>query len=115
MSQMYCTPSHEWLLVQGDLGTVGVTDRAQKELGDVVYVDLPKVGQVLKKGEAACVLESTKAAVDVYAPVSGKVVKVNEILQSQPSIINQQAQEGGWLFQMVLSDLRELSNCLAEM
>ncbi len=109
---MYFTPSHEWIVVSGNLGTIGVTDFAQKELGEVVYVDLPKVGQILQQNEAACVLESTKAAVDVYSPVSGKVVKVNENLKQSPSLINGQAQEEGWLFQLELSNAQELEQLL---
>ncbi len=107
MSSMYSTASHEWILVDEGIGTVGITAKAQKELGDIVYVDLPKVGQTLKKGDVACVLESTKAAIDIDSPVSGQVIKVNEDLSLNPGLIN--SEKNGWLFQLELSDVDELA------
>ena len=87
MTVLY-TPDHEWLRIDGDIATVGVTDYAQTQLGDVVFVDLPKVGRVVKKAEAAAVVESVKAASDVYAPISGEVLEVNEALGADPSLVN---------------------------
>lgn len=111
---MKYTESHEWLAVEGKIGTVGVTHYAQKELGDIVYIELPQVGKTLKKGDEAVVLESTKAAADVYAPVSGKVTAVNTALKESPETVNQSPQKDGWLFQVELSDTAELSTLLDE-
>lgn len=109
---MRYTESHEWISLQGKVGTVGITDYAQKELGEIVYIELPKVGQTLKAGQEACVLESTKAAADVYSPVTGKVVEVNEALRQSPSSLNQAAETAAWLFRIELSHPREMENLL---
>jgi glycine cleavage system H protein len=109
---MKFTESHEWIEIQGNIGTVGVTKHAQKELGDIVYVELPKVGKSVQRGEAIAVLESTKAAVDVYAPVSGTVIEINETLKERPELINEGPETTGWLFKIELSDKLELENLL---
>jgi glycine cleavage system H protein len=109
---MHFTESHEWIQVKGALGTVGITDYAQKELGEIVYIELPKVGQHLKAGQEACVLESTKAAADVYAPVTGKVTAINEALKATPGQINQGAETHGWLFQIALEKPAELDSLM---
>jgi len=96
------TDSHEWLERKGNIGTVGITDAAQKELGEIVFIQLPKVGQKLKKGEEAAVLESTKAAVDVYSPAAGKVIEINEKVRATPGLVNQSAESSGWLFRLEL-------------
>ena len=101
---MRYTESHEWISLKGSVGTVGITDAAKKELGEIVYIELPEIGKVIEAAHEACVLESTKAAVDVYSPVSGKVVAVNETLRTNPSLLKE---EKGWLFQIELSDLSE--------
>jgi glycine cleavage system H protein len=107
------TKSHEWISTDSETqGTVGITDYAQKELGEIVYIELPKVNQVLKAGEEACVLESTKAAADVYAPVSGRVTAVNEALRANPSLINHAPEESGWLFKIDLAQPEELKTLL---
>ena len=93
--------SHEWLRADG---TVGITDHAQNELTDVVFVDLPAIGKVVKAGEVVCVVESVKAASDIYAPVSGKVVAVNEAVRSQPALVNTAPYAEGWLFKLELKD-----------
>ena len=111
---MRYTESHEWISLQGKVGTIGITDYAQKELGEIVYIELPKVGQKIKAGEEICVLESTKAAADVYAPVSGKVVEVNESLRKSPSSLNQAAESDGWLFRIELSNLGEWNQLLTQ-
>src|SRR3990167_1568092 len=108
---IYYTESHEWV---GEDGRVGVTLHAQKEVGNIVYVDLPKVGQFVRKGEEICVLESTKAAADVYSPVSGTVISVNETARKDPGIINRAAEGIGWLFQLVLSNPSEQDTLLSE-
>lgn len=109
---MKFTQSHEWISVQGNVGTVGVSQFAQKELGDIVFVELPSVGRVVKKGQEIAVLESTKAAADVYAPVSGKVIAVNKDLNDAPELINQAPESEGWLFQVELSQASELNELL---
>ena len=100
--------THEWIQVQNQLGTVGISEHAQKELGDIVYVELPKIGEKIAAGEKAAVLESTKAAADVYSPVSGTITEVNEKLREDAGLINASATKDGWLFKMQLSNPREL-------
>jgi len=106
---MKFTESHEWIKVEGDLGTVGVTDHAQEELGDIVYVELPTIGKTVKAGEEIAVLESTKAAADIYAPVSGEIIEVNKALEDNSDLVNSSPQEKGWLFKIKVSDTSELS------
>ncbi len=101
--------SHEWI---DSKGRVGISNHAQKELGEVVYIELPKVGQKVNAGQEVCVLESTKAASDVYAPVSGTIIAVNEAIKQDPSQINQGAESTGWLFQIELSKPNELDRLL---
>jgi glycine cleavage system H protein len=102
------TESHEWITVEGAIGTVGVTNYAQKELGDIVYVELPQIGKTVKQGQEAVVLESTKAAADVYAPVTGKIVAINDSLKDNPEAVNNAPETGGWLFKIELSAPQEL-------
>lgn len=106
------TESHEWVSVDGNIGTVGITNYAQKELGEIVYIELPKIGQLIKSGDEVCVLESTKAAVDVYSPVSGEIVAINDSLRESPSSVNRDAHHGGWLFQVKLSHPTECKHLL---
>jgi glycine cleavage system H protein len=108
---MRYTDSHEWVTLQGKLAKVGISEYAQQELGDIVFIELPKVGQVVAAGEEVCVLESTKAAADVYAPVSGKVHAVNEVAKKDPSEINRNA-EALWLFEIELSNPKEFDRLL---
>ncbi len=108
----YFTQDHEWIEVDGDTGTVGITDYAQGQLGDITYVDLPEVGAVLKKGDAPCVVDSVKAASDVYAPVSGTVTDVNEALGDEPELVNTDPETGGWLFRVKLADAGELDGMM---
>lgn len=109
---MKFTETHEWIDVKDGIGVVGVSNYAQKELGDIVYVELPKVGKEVKKGEEAAVLESTKAAADVYAPVSGKITEVNIALTQASELVNSSPESKGWLFKIILSDPKELDNLL---
>ncbi len=104
---MRYTESHEWISLEGNIGTVGITPYAQKELGNIVHVELPKIGQIIQAGEEACVLESTKAAVDVYSPVSGKIVAVN------PSFLETSSTLSGWLFRIELSQISEVDRLLS--
>jgi glycine cleavage system H protein len=105
--------SHEWIELEGNVGTVGVTDYAQKELGDIVYVELPKVDREVTKGNEVVVLESTKAAADVYTPVSGKILAVNTELLTEAQKVNQSPENEGWLFKIELTDPEELSGLMS--
>lgn len=113
MTVLY-TADHEWLRIEGDVATVGVTDYAQTQLGDVVFVDLPKVGRVVKKAEAAAVVESVKAASDVYAPISGEVIEVNEALGADPSLVNSDPAGAAWFFKLHIADKGELGGLMDE-
>lgn len=108
------TESHEWVRIEGDQVTIGVTDHAQSELGNIVFAELPEVGATLNSGDEAAVLESTKAAADVYAPIGGEVSAVNEALDSSPETVNESPETQGWLFKMKISDPEELSKLLTE-
>src|SRR3546814_9596407 len=104
----YFTDEHEWIDVEGDIATVGITDYAQGQLGDIVFVELPAEGVVFEKGDDAAVVESVKAASDVYAPISGEVVEVNSALEDEPALVNSDAEEDGWFFRLRLADASEL-------
>ena len=106
------TEDHEWLNVQGDSATVGITHHAQDALGDVVFVDLPEVGKTFAARDIAGVVESVKAAADVYMPVSGEVTEVNEALRADPSLANSDPLGAGWFFKVELSDPRELDGLM---
>lgn len=108
----YFTEDHEWIEVEGDTGTVGITDYAQGQLGDITFVELPAVGQSVKQGESVSVVDSVKAASDVYTPASGKVAAVNAALESEPELVNSDAETGGWLFRLALSDPGELAGLM---
>ena len=97
------TKEHEWVLVEGDTGTVGITDHAQEELGDIVYVDLPKVGSAIEQGKSLGSVESVKAVSDVYCPVSGEVTEVNSILTDKPELLNNDPHGAAWLIKLKLS------------
>ncbi len=106
------TQEHEWISVEDGTGTVGITDYAQKQLGDVVFVELPAVGMAVAKGDPAAVVESVKAASEVYAPVSGEVVAVNEELAEGPELVNAEPMDGGWFMKIKLSDENELAEMM---
>src|SRR3954463_9971030 len=108
------TPDHEWLRIEGDVATVGITDYAQSQLGDVVFVELPKVGRQLNKAEAAAVVESVKAASDVYAPISGEVLEVNDALAAEPALVNSDAGGAAWFFKLRIADRKELDGLMDE-
>jgi glycine cleavage system H protein len=113
MTTLYTT-DHEWLRIEGDVATIGVTDYAQSQLGDVVFVELPKVGRNLKKAEAAAVVESVKAASDVYAPISGEVIEVNGAVVAEPALVNSDAAGSAWFFKLKISDRKELDGLMDE-
>ncbi len=102
------TKDHEYVSVEGDIATVGITDHAQSALGDVVFVEVPEVGRKLKQGESAAVVESVKAASEVYAPISGEVTAANAGIAAQPGLVNEDAEGGAWFFKMKIADRSEL-------
>ena len=111
-SELHYASSHEWALLANDHVTVGISDFAQESLGDVVYVELPEVGQEVIAGGDVAVVESVKAASDIYAPVSGTVVAINEALEDAPETVNEDPYGEGWFFRIAPTDLAELSNLL---
>lgn len=108
------TEEHEWLEVDGDVATVGITDYAQNALGDVVFVELPEVGATYEKGDEVSVVESVKAASEVYAPLAGEIVEVNEALEGEPALVNTAAMDGGWFFKIKIADEGELDDMMDE-
>jgi len=114
MAQTYFTSDHEWLRVEGDTATVGITDYAQEQLGDLVYVELPEVGRTVAKGDPAVVVESVKAASDVYAPADGEITEVNTALSDEPALVNSAATGDGWLWKMRLANPDQLSGLMDE-
>lgn len=104
---MKYSEGHEWVKIENIFGKVGISHFAQKELGDIVYVELPEIGKKLTKGEELAVIESTKAATDIYTPVSGKVVRINEEVKKDPSLLNRAPEEEGWLVELELSQIEE--------
>jgi glycine cleavage system H protein len=111
---IYFTQDHEWISVEGDSATVGITDYAQAQLGDVVFVEVPPAGTEVAKGKEAAVVESVKAASDVYAPVSGTVTEANFELEGDPSLVNTAPEGNGWFFRLTLSDPAELEGLMDE-
>lgn len=110
----YFSEEHEWIEVEGDTGTVGITDYAQGQLGDITFVEVPDAGASFGKGDAAAVVESVKAASDVYSPVSGTVTESNAALADAPELVNTDPETGGWLFRITLSDASELGGLMDE-
>jgi len=110
----YFSEDHEWIEVEGDLGTVGITDYAQGQLGDITFADLPAEGATVGKGDSVSVVDSVKAASDVYTPVSGTIAEVNAALADAPELVNTEAETGGWLFRVTLSDTAELGALMDE-
>ncbi len=111
---LYFTREHEWIKVEGDTATVGISDHAQGALGDIVFAEVPEAGKRLAKGEDAAVVESVKAASDVYAPVGGEVVEGNAAVADDPSLINRDAEGEGWFFKLKLDDPGELDGLMDE-
>ena len=109
---VYYTKEHEWIQVEGDSATVGITDYAQSQLGDVVFVEVPEAGRQLSKGGEAAVVESVKAASDVYAPVSGEVIEGNQALVDQPDLVNTDPEGAGWFFRIRLAGTAELDGLM---
>ncbi|MEP9374173.1 glycine cleavage system protein GcvH [Mesorhizobium sp. KR1-2] len=114
MATTYFTDDHEWIRVEGGVATVGITDYAQEQLGDLVFVELPESGRKIAKGDVAVVVESVKAASDVYAPVDGEIIEANAALSSDPALVNSAATGDGWLWKMKLADEGQLAGLLDE-
>lgn len=114
MTEARFTKDHEWVRLDGDVAVIGITDYAQTQLGDVVYVELPEVGRRIEQGKEAAVVESVKAASDVYAPVSGEVVEVNEALAADPAKVNADPMGEGWFLKLRLADLTQLDGLMDE-
>jgi glycine cleavage system H protein len=104
--------SHEWVKKEGEIGVIGITDYAQDQLGDIVYVELPEAGNEINKGEMLCTVESVKAASDIYCPITGEIIEVNEDLEDSPEIINEDAEGKGWICKVKLSDEAELDKLM---
>ena len=111
---LYFTGEHEWIKVEGDTATIGISNHAQHALGDIVFADLPEQGRNLNKGDEAAVVESVKAASDVYAPIAGEVIIGNPALADDPSLINRDPEGEGWFFKMTLADKAELDGLMDE-
>ena len=111
---VYFTREHEWIRVEGDTATVGISDHAQEALGDIVFAEVPAAGRQVSKGQEAAVVESVKAASDVYAPVSGEVIEGNPAIADDPAIINRNPEGEGWFFKLKLSDTSELGGLMDE-
>ncbi|NVD45536.1 glycine cleavage system protein GcvH [Qipengyuania atrilutea] len=110
----YFTEEHEWIDVEGDSATVGITDYAQEQLGDIVFVELPDIGAQVAKGKDAAVVESVKAASDVYSPITGEVTEANDALEDDPELVNSSPEEDGWFFKLTIADKSELEGLMDE-
>ncbi len=108
----YFTEDHEWIDVDGEVAIVGITDYAQEQLGDIVFVEMPEVGAALDKGGDAAVVESVKAASDVFAPISGEVIEANNALEEEPELVNSSAEEHGWFFKLSIGNKAELEGLM---
>jgi glycine cleavage system H protein len=111
---LYFTKEHEWIRVEGNFGTVGISSHAQEQLGDIVFVEVPPAGRELRKGEEAAVVESVKAASDVYSPISGSVIEGNQAIADDPSLVNNDPEGAGWFFKIEVKDPAELEGMMDE-
>ena len=114
MANTYFTKDHEWVRIKEGIGAVGISEHAAHELGDVTFVELPKMGAIVKQFQALGSIESVKAASDIYSPVSGKVVKINEALEDAPEIVNESAEDAGWMAWIEIADEAELKNLMTK-
>ena len=112
MAEKKYTKEHEWVEVDGDTATVGITNHAQESLGDIVFIDLPTVGKEAKSNEELCVIESVKAASDIYAPIDGEVIEINNNLNDDASIVNQDPEKDGWIFKMKMAEPNQYNNLM---
>ncbi len=114
MSKKYYTKEHEYIIVDGDIGTVGISVHAQEQLGDIVFVEIPEAGKSVSQGDEAAVVESVKAASEVYAPVTGEVTEGNPELEANPALVNDDAEGGAWFFKMKIGNKSELESLMDE-
>jgi glycine cleavage system H protein len=114
MADMRYTSDHEYVAVENDIATIGISEYAQEKLGDIVFVELPEVGKTLSKGQEAAVVESVKAASEVYAPVSGEVIEINEAIVANPELVNESPEENAWFLKIRMSNPRELDGLMSE-
>ena len=114
MSQTYYSKDHEYVILEDKVATIGITDYAQKQLGDIVFVELPEAGAELEQGGEAAVVESVKAASEVYAPISGTVTEVNPDIEADPSIVNQSAETGAWFLKLEVNNVEDLDGLMDE-
>ncbi len=112
MAELHFTKDHEWVRVEGDIGTVGISNHAQDQLGDIVFVELPSPGRQVSKGDEAAVVESVKAASEVYAPLSGEIVEINEALEGEPQLVNSDPEGAGWFFKIKIANADELAQLM---
>ena len=112
MSEKKFTKDHEWVEVNGDIATVGITNHAQESLGDIVFIDLPKIGEQVKEKQEICVIESVKAASDIFAPIDGEILSINESLSDDASLVNQDAENTGWIFKIKISNLDQYKSLM---
>jgi glycine cleavage system H protein len=106
------TETHEWIRIDGNYAIIGITDHAQSELTDIVFVELPEIGKEIKKGEELCIVESVKSVSEIYSPIGGKVVKVNNLLEDSPEMINESPYDKGWLIELEIKDKSEIDSLL---
>ena len=111
---MKYTEEHEWLLIENDVVTVGITEHAAEQLGDVVFVELPEIGDLVSKDESICVIESVKAASDIFSPLDGKIIEINEAIVETPSLVNADPNEAGWFFKIEVSDMAPVADYMDE-
>jgi glycine cleavage system H protein len=114
MAEMYFTKEHEWVKVEGTTGKVGISDHAAHELGDITFVELPQIGKSFKQFDVLAAIESVKAASDIYAPLSGRIVAVNASLDASPELVNESAEEQAWMAEIEIADASELSNLMTK-
>ena len=112
MINLRFTKEHEWIRIEGKIGTIGITNFAQEQLGDIVYVELPDIGEQFKQADQAAVIESVKAASEVFSPVTGKIIETNTVLIDSPEIVNTKAETGGWFFKLEIFDPSELEELM---
>ena len=112
MAEKKYTKEHEWIEINGDIATVGITNHAQESLGDIVFIDLPTVGKEVKSNDEICIIESVKAASDIYAPIDGEVIEINNNLNDDASIVNQDPEKDGWIFKMKMADPNQYNNLM---
>ena len=114
MSEKKYTEDHEWVSMDNDIATIGISNHAQESLGDIVFIELPSIGKTVKAKDEICVIESVKAASDIYAPIDGEIIEVNNNLEGDAAIINQDPENTGWIFKLKVSDLKQFNDLMNE-